>query len=152
MFPKRPSFLGICFCFLIFPLIGSGPLPRPVAGPGVSVDLWATSNSPLLSQGQESTPSLLGIVVLGSFSCCQQALEEAFAPQGLMWEVFTGTAHLADRCSFVARHSSVFQMGGCRRILRWDCFLSLLGASVGHTHGSVTSFPTLKSLSQLMWS
>ena len=76
------------------------------------------------SQGQESPPSLLGDVVLGSLSCCQQALEEALAPQGFMWEVFTGTAHLADRCSFAARHSSVFQMGGCLGILRWDWFLS----------------------------
>lgn len=45
----RTSFLGICFCFLISHLIGPGPLP--LLGWGC---LWTTSNSPLLSQGQES--------------------------------------------------------------------------------------------------
>ena len=66
------------------------------------------------------------------FSCCQQALGEALAPRGLMWEVFTGTVHLAGRWSFAARYSSVFQMGDGT----WGgAGLSLLGASVEYTHG-----------------
>lgn len=93
--------LRICFCSLVPPLVHPGLLPLQRFLSGMSVDN-TTSNSPLLAPGQESLSSL-GNAVLGSFSCCQQALEEALAPQGLMWEVFTGTAHLVGRCSFAAR-------------------------------------------------
>lgn len=97
-----------------------------------------TSVSTLCSQGQESL-SPLGNLVLGSFFLLSAGSGRGISPIRLDVGSFTGTAHLADRCSSPARYSSVFQIGGCLEVLRWTGF-PLLGARVGRTHGSVTSF------------
>lgn len=95
-----------------------------------------TSDSPLGSQGQES-PSPLGNLALGSFFLLSAGSGRGISPTKFDVGSFTGTAHLAGRCSFAARYGSVFQMGGCLEVLRWTGF-SLLGASPCRAHRSVS--------------
>lgn len=116
-----------CFYSLIAYLV---PSDLPPEG------LWMASDSPFPVPKREFLGHL-GSEAPGSFS--QQALREALTPQGLMWEVFTGTVHLVGRWSFVARYTSVFQMGECLRVLSWDQPISSR-RQYGDIQESVTSF------------